>query len=104
MRFVDIAYYYNPSNQPETLLESHRANLGYFDFLPAHWQNYLIKFADGEGHVTKDRFDYYYFQGKKGRLWMPLRTNRFVKQIRPDAVLVHGLIFPHQVLLLRQQL
>lgn len=104
MRFVDAAYHYNRTDKPELLLEAHRANLGYFDFLPAGWECTLIKFADGRGHLRKERFDYYYFQGAASRVWVPIAANRFIGSLRPQVVLLHGLIFPQQVLMLRPSL
>ena len=104
MRFIDVAYYYNRTTRPELLLEAHRANLGYFDFLPQNWHCSLIKFADGEGHIPRERFDYHYFQGRGSRLWWPLKANRFIGRQQPQVVMVHGLIFPWQLLLLRRQL
>lgn len=104
MRFADVAYFYNRTDKPEQLLEAHRANLGYFDFLPAHWQRTLVKFADGKGHITGASFEYRYFQGHPSRLWIPLEANTFMAGLRPDMVLVHGLIFPQQLIMLRSRL
>ena len=105
MRFVDVAYYYNKTDSPTQLLEEHGANLGYFDHLPVSWQNTLIKFADGgRGNVQREHYDYHYFQGKASRLWVPLEANRFIAGLRPDAVMLHGLITPQQLLILKPHL
>lgn len=104
MRFVDVAYYYNRTDRPELLPDAHRANVGYFDFLPDGWQCTLVKFADGEGHADHGRFNYHYFQGKGSRFWLPRKANRFIADQNPDVVMVHGLVFPQQVLLLKSVL
>ena len=104
MRFVDVAYYYNRTSQPELLLEAHRANLGYFDHFPESWQCSVIKFADGKGHIQKEHFDYYYFQGQASKLWVPLEANRFIAQLQPDVIMLHGLIFPQHLVMLQMHL
>src|SRR5688572_758424 len=104
MRFIDVAYHYNLTDDPEHLLEAHRPNLGYFDHLPSDWECSLIKFANGRGHVQKGRYDYYYFQGRASKLWVPLEANRFIARLKPQAVLLHGLIFPHHLMMLQPHL
>jgi glycosyltransferase involved in cell wall biosynthesis len=104
MTFVDITYYYNHTPQPDLLLDAHWPNIGYFEFLPANWRCSLIKFADATGHIKRPHFDYYFFQGKASKLWFPTAANRFVASLKPDIVMVHGLIFPHQILMLRRRL
>ncbi|MGB8193648.1 MAG: glycosyltransferase family 4 protein, partial [Chitinophagaceae bacterium] len=101
MNFVDISYFHNRTNRAEGLLEAHRPNLSYFDHLPEDWQRTLIKFADAKGHLSKPGFEYHYFKGSSAKLWLPLAADRFIARLKPDVVMVHGLIFPQQVLLLK---
>lgn len=104
MKFVDISYYFNRTDHPEALLDAHSPNLGYFDHLPEDWQCTLVKFAEKEGHSRQPRFDYYYFKGGDSKLWVPVGANRFIAGLKPDVVMVHGLIVPQQVLALKAQL
>jgi glycosyltransferase involved in cell wall biosynthesis len=104
LKFVDISYYFNRTNKPEELLQAHQPNLGYFDFLPEDWQCTLVKFAEKDGYSRQPRFDYHYFRGGDSKLWVPVGANRFIAGLKPDVVMVHGLIFPQQVLALKAQL
>lgn len=47
---------------------------------------------------------YHFLNFKKPTLYFPWRLHRYIKKIKPDVVLVNGLNFPLQVLLLRLQL
>ena len=104
MRFVDLTYYYNRTNEPEHLLDAHGPNLGYLEHFPQSWECSLIKFANGTGHISKEHFDYYYFQGRASKLWVPLEANRFIARLHPDVVLIHGLIFPQHLVMLQSHL
>jgi glycosyltransferase involved in cell wall biosynthesis len=104
VKFVDLSYYFNRTNNPEQLLEAHAPNLGYFDHLPEDWQCTLVKFAQKEGHIRQPRYEYHYFTGSDSKLWVPVVANKFIAGLKPDVVMVHGLIFPQQVLALKAQL
>jgi glycosyltransferase involved in cell wall biosynthesis len=104
VKFVDVSYYFNRTGNPEALLEAHSPNLGYFDFLPEDWQCTLVKFAEKERNSRHPRFDYHYFKGGESKLWVPVGANSFIAGLKPDVVMVHGLIFPQQVLALKAQL
>ncbi len=104
MRFVDLTYHYNRTDDPEHLLDAHRPNIGYLDHFPQGWQCSLIKFANGKGHVSKEHFDYYYFQGRAAKLWVPVEAIRFITGLNPEVVLLHGLIFPQHLLMLQPYL
>lgn len=57
-----------------------------------------------KGFVEKDNVSYYFPNFSRWALRFPFRFNRFVKNLHPDVVIVHGLIFPWQVIMLRMQL
>jgi len=88
MRFVDVSYFRNTGDDAEALLHAHAANLGYLDFLPEDWEVHVVKLLEKEGQIRNFHFK------KRG-------VNRFIAQLQPDVVLVHGLIFPLQVLALK---
>lgn len=104
MKFVDVSYYFNKTNKPEDLLQAHAPNLGYFEHFPDDWQCTLVKFAQKEGQSRQRRYDYHYFTGSDSKLWVPMVANKFIAGLKPHVVMVHGLIFPQQVLALKAQL
>ena len=104
MKFVDVSYYYNDTNDAGCLLNAHAANLGYLEFLPANWEVSMVKFLTAEGYVQHGRTRFHYFKGSASSRWVPKVANRFIAQLAPDVVLFHGMIFPLKLLALKRQL
>lgn len=104
MKFVDVSYYHNTTANAEGLLEAYRPNIGYMEYLPGNWDCRLVKFANAAGHTRRGRIQYDYFKGGSYRMWIPWAANRHIARQEPDVVLLHGLIFPQQVLALRSVL
>jgi glycosyltransferase involved in cell wall biosynthesis len=48
--------------------------------------------------------EYHFLKKSKWEVFMPVRIHHYLKKLDPDIVVVHGLIFPFQVLFLRSQL
>ncbi|MFZ6013767.1 MAG: glycosyltransferase family 4 protein, partial [Bacteroidota bacterium] len=59
---------------------------------------------DYRGVVRKNGVTYHFPKPSRWHLFFPLAFNRFVKSLAPDVVIVHGIIFPWQVIMLRLQL
>jgi glycosyltransferase involved in cell wall biosynthesis len=57
-----------------------------------------------KGFIEKNNVSYYFPKFSRWALRFPFRVNRFIKKLQPDVVIVHGLIFPWQVVMLRMQL
>lgn len=104
VNFADVSYFFNRTTNPQELLTAHSPNLGYFEHFPDDWKCTLVKFAESEGSSNLPRYNYHYFKGSDSKLWVPLKANRFIASLKPDVVIVHGLIFPQQVLALKAQL
>lgn len=56
------------------------------------------------GEIEHNGVHYHFPFFKRWQLRIPFALNRYIKRLRPDVVIVHGLIFPFQVLMLRWQL
>lgn len=54
-----------------------------------------------EGVLRKQGVDYHFLNLTKREGILPFRINRYIKGLHPDVVVVHGLVFPWQLLLLR---
>jgi glycosyltransferase involved in cell wall biosynthesis len=54
-----------------------------------------------EGVLQRNGVEYHFLNLAKWESIFPLRVNRYVKQLQPDVVIVHGLVFPWQLLWLR---
>lgn len=101
MRFADVTYFHNRTADAASLIDAHYPNVGYLRHLPAAWSKVLVKFAAAEESMQMDFGAYHCFRGRPSRTWLPLRANRFIARLRPDVVLIHGLVFPLQVLALK---
>ena len=56
-----------------------------------------IHFIGHEGVVVKDDVTYHFFKVGFWERWFPFRIHRFVKNLKPDVIMIHGLIFSFQV-------
>jgi len=57
-----------------------------------------------KGSLEKDNVTYHFPNFSRWELRFPLRFNRFIQKLSPDVIVVHGLISPWQVVMLRAQL
>lgn len=57
-----------------------------------------------DGTLEKENVHYHFINVRTLGRMLPLQINRYVKNLEPDVVIVHGLIFPQNVWLLRRQL
>ncbi|NJM24413.1 MAG: glycosyltransferase family 4 protein [Bacteroidia bacterium] len=72
--------------------------------LSKHAEVHAIYHINYRGALTRDGVHYHFQPLGFWSKWMPWRFHNFVRQLRPDAVMVHGFIFPWQVWWLRIQL
>jgi glycosyltransferase involved in cell wall biosynthesis len=57
-----------------------------------------------EGVLVRNKVEYHFLKNSKSQLMMPVGLHRYVKKLGADVIIVHGLCFPVQVLMLRIQL
>src|SRR5688500_4682511 len=102
MRFVDMSFYYNRGETDGyAIVQRHRVNLEYVRYLPPGCQCSVIKFMDKEAHFTDGSVDFHFYRGSVSGIY-PNRALSFLKSLQPDVVLMHGLIYPWQVYLVRK--
>jgi glycosyltransferase involved in cell wall biosynthesis len=53
------------------------------------------------GEITRNGVRYLFPAFTRWQLILPFSYNRYIKKLNPDVVLVHGLIFPWQIIMLR---
>lgn len=56
-----------------------------------------IHFIGHEGILIKEKVTYHFFKCGRLERWFPLRIHQYVKNLKPDVIIVHGLIFAFQV-------
>jgi glycosyltransferase involved in cell wall biosynthesis len=57
-----------------------------------------------EGVLVRNEIEYHFLKNTKSQLMLPVRLHRYVRNLRADIIIVHGLCFPVQVLMLRIQI
>jgi glycosyltransferase involved in cell wall biosynthesis len=102
IKFADLTYYaHQEFDQPEQVLERHREAIGFLFYMPPQVHLELVKHLNFEGFTQVQGVKCSFFK-KGNRFWsIPFKTHRYLKKQQPDVILVQGLIFPLQVLLLR---
>jgi glycosyltransferase involved in cell wall biosynthesis len=57
-----------------------------------------------QGIITMNGVEYHFLKLKKWQLLLPWTLHSYLKNINPDAIIIHGLIFPFQIIMLRWHL
>jgi len=102
IKLVDLTYYahlnYTHAGQ---VPENHSPALAFAPYLIGQIDFSFVKHASFEEHTEIDGIPYHFFKGRN-RFWsITLKTYRYIKKLKPDIVLVQGLVFPLQVIFLR---
>ena len=63
-----------------------------------------IHHIDYKGSLSYNNVSYHFPKLRRWQLIFPITLNAFIRKLKPDAVIVHGLLFPWQVMMLRFQL
>lgn len=101
-RVVDITYHSHVDlYSAEQIRSRHGPSIRYSEFLS---RDFEVTFFMHAGFKAQDEYHgvkYYIFKGINKFFFLPFLSSRFIAQYKPDVVLVQGLGFPVQVLLLR---
>lgn len=105
MRVVNLSYAANNKvSDPEAWLNRIGFFTGILEALTAYAEVFSFHCIDFDGLLLKNKVSYFFLRRSRLQLLFPFNLHKRIKLIRPDAVIVHGLIFPWQVILLRWQL
>ena len=104
MRITHLTYVQlNQHHDPHLWLKKLSFYTGILKAMTAYAQVSSIHCISYDGIVSVEDVDYHFIKAKKWEKWFPVRLNEYAKQLAPDIIIVHGLIFPWQVLMLRSQ-
>ncbi|OKS87167.1 glycosyltransferase family 4 protein [Mucilaginibacter polytrichastri] len=104
IKLVDVTYYTHLEySKPEEVLQRHRLVTRYAEMLPDKMDIQFVKHAGFEGFCVGGGLQYHFFKGINKFRYLPFKANQFISRQQPDVVLVQGLVFPLQVILLRLQ-
>jgi glycosyltransferase involved in cell wall biosynthesis len=89
---------------PEDWLRRLAAYFGVLEALALEHEVISIEQIGCTAKVEKNGVQYYFMDfGNRARLLFPYRLHRFIKKQKPDIIIIHGIVFPLQVMQLRLQ-
>jgi glycosyltransferase involved in cell wall biosynthesis len=102
MRIIDLNYHcHDPAFTPEKAWTDHYPAIGYADHFSDYGDLWLIKHFQAITTQQKDG-NRISMPGSARKFWIPVETHQLVRSLKPDVVIVQGLVFPFQLLLLRK--
>jgi glycosyltransferase involved in cell wall biosynthesis len=102
MKFVFASYVKGSTyKDSEAWITRIRAYTSILEALGANNEIISIEQIDYEGEYFKNGVRYIFRRFNKAELRVPIKLNRFIKQLKPDVVFIQSLHFPLQVILLR---
>ena len=105
MKIVATSYINTPAyNDPDAWLERIDFYTGVLEVLAKRHELVSIEQINYSGKFEKNGVHYHFLNYKKKKLRFPFRLHSYIKKLKPDFVLVHGLVFPFQVMLLKMAL
>lgn len=90
--------------EPAQALAAHAPGFGYAEYLQEKMRVIIIEHIAQENEVVSHGVPYHFFKSGKRRPFAFRKMAHFIRKKHPDVVLVQGLIFPLEVILLRLQL
>jgi glycosyltransferase involved in cell wall biosynthesis len=103
MRIVFLSYNYSPDIcSPQEWLERIKFYIGWSECLTKENTVVRIDQINYEGNFRHNGIQYYCVKDGKKRNYFPRKLNRFVKELKPDVVVVSSFLFPLQVIQLRR--
>lgn len=105
MKFVFVSYINTPEfKRPEDWIHRIRIYTGVLEALSRQHTIISIEQINYKGEFPLNGVIYHFLNFGKRKSYFPWRLNHYVKTLKPDIVLVHGLDFPLQTIQLRMQL
>lgn len=104
MKLIDINYSVTDTSDLQAVIRMYKTSFGYLPYIRQEIDVEVILHSSKYQSVQVDGVNYNGFSMKSGFFHIPFNSHRYIKSLRPDVVLVQGLVFPLQVLALRMTL
>jgi glycosyltransferase involved in cell wall biosynthesis len=106
MRVVHLSYSIPKPEftDPEVWLRRINFSIGVLESMTKYGEILGIYHIHYGGILKRNGVEYHFPQFRRWQLVLPFQFNHYVKKLSPDVIIVHGLIFPWQVVMLRFQL
>lgn len=102
IKLVDLVYHSHLNyTRPQQVTENHAPALTFSTYINDRLDFSFVKHTTFEEHAVLNGVPYYFFKGRN-RFWsITIKTHVFIRKLKPDIVLVQGLVFPLQVMFLK---
>lgn len=102
MVIVHVSYaQINEYHDPNAWLKKLSFYVGILEAMTKYGSIKSIHCISYNGRIHKNGVEYHFIKQKKWELWFPFKLHAYLKDLNPDSIVVHGLIYPWQVILLR---
>ncbi|MEO6668591.1 MAG: glycosyltransferase family 4 protein [Ferruginibacter sp.] len=105
LKVIDLVYHsHNEYDKPQPVLNIHAPANGFAEFIKDKVEIQFVKHLNFEGTENINAVKYTFFKSRNRFWYIPFKTHCYIKTQRPDIVIVAGLIFPLQLMMLKFQL
>ena len=102
IKVVDVVYHcHKEYDQPQQVIAKHAPSLGFTDYIKDRLDISFVKHSNYEGFQKIDNVPFAFFKSRNRFFYIPFKTHRYIKNLDPDIVIVEGLIFPLQLMMLK---
>src|SRR5687767_963116 len=98
MRIIHLSYARIHDYNPASWLKKLNFFAMQLSAIAKHAEVKSIHLINYSGILVKDEVEYHFLKTSFFEHVLPFRIHRYVKKLDPDVIIVHGLIFPWQVL------
>lgn len=100
--FIDITFHANSEYaDTDALIKAQYSSLNYINAIKDKLDIEVIKHIDNRNTIIREYPNIRFFRGRNRFLYIPLTTLQYLKKKQPDIVLVQGLKFPFQLIMLK---
>ncbi|MBS1772006.1 MAG: glycosyltransferase family 4 protein [Bacteroidetes bacterium] len=105
LRLIDLNYFSHTQHTSlDAVLNMYRPSFGYIPFITDRVTVIPVNHYNGDGSTLRQGVTYYGFNRSNGFFQIPTSTHGFIRKQKPDVILVQGLHFPVQIMILRRRL
>jgi glycosyltransferase involved in cell wall biosynthesis len=106
LRIIHLSYNQTtpPYTDPEAWLKKIQFSIGVVEELAKSGEQIVFHHIQFKGILERSNVTYNFLKLNRWQLLLPIKFNRIVKETNPNVVIIHGLLFPWQTLMLHRQL
>jgi glycosyltransferase involved in cell wall biosynthesis len=102
IKVVDVVYHcHHEFNSPQQVIEIQKPAFGFADFVHPILNIQFVKHLNYTGTKKINGLQYTFFKSRNRFWYIPFATHRYIKKQDPGIVMIEGLLFPIQIILLK---